>query len=239
MIGLGWNNGYKTISILQIFLSAVLFVSLPLWKRKKTPSYEKTRKAAMTFSQILNLKGVKLVLTAFFAYCALETTAFLWASTYLVRQRALETEIAAKYAALFFIGITAGRFLSGLVSDKIGDRNMIRIGIGVMLTGIAAVWLPVTADWLCLNGLIVIGFGCAPIYPAIIHATPSNFGKENSSGVIGVQMASAYSGSTFIPPIFGLIAERINIGLFPAFLFAFAVLMLFMTEKLNKTMQKE
>ena len=233
--GMGWNSGYRTVSFIQFILTAILFISLPLWKMKKiSTSNEQSNLPALKLSQIIRIKGVKFILPAFFGYCALESTTFLWASSYLVLSRGIDFEIASKYASLFFIGITAGRFLSGIISDKIGDRNMIRMGIGLIFAGILAIWLPVKTNWMCLYGLIIIGLGCAPIYPAIIHATPANFGKVNSQAIVGVQMASAYTGATFMPPLFGLIANHINISLFPAFLLIFAVLMVFMTEKLNK-----
>ncbi|MEA4897828.1 MAG: MFS transporter [Christensenellaceae bacterium] len=232
--GMGWTGGYRTVSIMQMALTACLFAGLSLWKGQKAASEEQKKAPSLTLSQIMRIKGVKFILPAFLCYCALETTTGLWASSFLVLQRGVSPEVAAKYASFFFIGIMTGRFLCGFISDRIGDRNMIRIGIGVVLAGILAVWLPVKADWLCLNGLIVIGLGCAPVYPAIIHLTPANFGKENAQAIVGVQMASAYTGSTFMPPLFGLIAGSIGIGLYPMYLFVFAALMLFMTEQLNR-----
>lgn len=234
--GLGWNIGYRTVSVIQIALTAVLFISLPLWKMRKSALPEgKEHSKALKLPQILQIKGVKYVLLAFFGYCALETTAGLWASSYLVIKRGVTPESAAKYASFFYLGITFGRFLSGFIAGKAGDRKMIQIGIIIMLAGITAVWIPLKTDAVCLYGLIVIGLGCAPVYPSVIHATPANFGAENSQAVIGVQMASAYIGSTFIPPVFGLIANHISIGLYPLFLLVFAGLLLIMTEMLNKT----
>ncbi|MCL2219573.1 MAG: MFS transporter [Chitinispirillia bacterium] len=234
--GNGWNDGYRMVAIVQIVLTAILFFSLPLWKRQKAGTQDggHGRSPTMNLSQIIKINGVKFILPAFFGYCALESTAGLWASSFLVLQRGISPETAAAYAAFFYMGITGGRFLSGFISDKIGDRNMIRIGIAVMTIGIFAVWLPGTPGWLCLNGLIIIGLGCAPVYPAIIHATPTNFGKENSQAIVGVQMASAYTGSTLMPPLFGIIAGNISIALYPAFLLGLAGLMLFMTERLNR-----
>ena len=232
--GMGWNSGYRIVSIIQIVLAVLLFLSLPLWKKPKEINKNDTSgSSVLSLPQIIKIKGVKLILLAFFGYCALESTAGLWASSYLVLHRGINAETAAKYGSFFFIGLTAGRFLSGLISDKIGSKNMIRLGAGIMIAGITAVFLPVNIDWLCLNGLIIIGLGCAPVYPAVIHATPANFGKENSQAIVGVQMASAYCGSTFMPPVFGLIAGKIDIGLFPVYLFIFAVLMVVMTERLN------
>ena len=235
--GLGWNSGYRAISLIQIGLTALLFFSLPLWrKRANGPSGGGQDGApALKLPQILRVKGVRYVLPAFFCYCAIEMTAGLWASSYLVIERGIGAETAARYASFFYLGITFGRFLCGFFADKLGDYTMIRAGTAVMLTGMAAVWLPVGADFVCLYGLVVTGFGCAPIYPAIIHATPSNFGADKSQAIIGVQMASAYVGSTFAPPLFGLLADYAGLGLYPLFLLVFAILMLAMTEMLKKT----
>ncbi len=233
--GLGWNNGYKTVSVIQIVIAAVMFISLPLWNgRKNGLTGGEDHTPPLGLSQILRIRGVKYVLLAFFGYCAVESTAGLWASSYLVLGRGISSETAARYASLYYLGITLGRFLCGFVANKAGDRNMIKIGIAVMFAGIAAIWLPVKSDWICLFGLVVTGLGCAPVYPSIIHSTPVNFGPENSQAVVGVQMASAYIGSTFIPPLFGLVANNISVGFYPLFLLGFAALLLVMTEKLNK-----
>lgn len=233
--GFNWNSGYRTISVIQVALTAVLFLSLPLWKNRKNNFSDASNTAeALKFSQIFRIKGAKYILISFFAYAAIESTTGLWASSYLVINRNINPETAAAYTSLFYLGITAGRFLCGFIANKAGDRNMIKIGITVMLFGIFAVWLPVEYEMVCLCGLVIIGFGCAPVYPAIIHSTPKNFGADKSQAMVGVQMASAYTGSTFMPPLFGLIANHINVSLYPIFLFAFAILMLVMTQTLNK-----
>ncbi len=231
--GFGWQTGYRSVAIAQMVLTAILFFSLPLWK-KTTPAAGLERSRPKKLGEIIKLRGVVFMLIAFFCYCAMEAAAGLWAASYLALHRGVSAETAASYAALFYIGITAGRFVCGLVSNKIGDRNMIRIGVGVATLGILAVWLPVEAPWLCLNGLVVIGIGCAPVYPAIIHSTPNNFGEDNSQAVIGVQMASAYTGLTVMPPLFGLIADYIGIWLYPLFLFVLTALALVMSEALNR-----
>ena len=233
--GSTWNSGYRAIAIIQLFLTVILFMSLPLWKNQQIKkSNDNDHRKILKLSEILRIKGIKYVLLTFFAYCALESTAGLWASSFLVIRKGADADMAARYASFFYVGITAGRFLSGFVSDKIGNRNMIRAGICVMFMGITAVLLPPKADILCLSGLIVIGLGCAPVYPAIIHSTPSNFGRENSQAIVGVQMASAYTGSTIMPPLFGFIANSIGIGLYPFYLLILAGLMLVMSEKLNR-----
>ena len=189
---------------------------------------------ALTLREAVRIRGVKLVLIVFFGYCAMETTAGLWASSYLVTWRHIRPETAARFASLFYIGITFGRFVSGFFADRLGDRRLIRIGIGVVTAGIAMVALPLQTDAMALAGLVVIGLGCAPVYPAVIHATPANFGKENSQAIIGIQMASAYVGTTFMPPVFGLIAQHVSIAFYPAFLLSFVILMLVMSERMNR-----
>lgn len=232
----GWQSGYKTVSVLQIILTAIIFISLPLWKNGKNSSEpDSDKKENKTFIQKLKIKGVAYVLTAFFCYCALESTIILWSSSYLVKYRNIVPETAALFASLFLFGITVGRFISGLVADRIGDKNLIRIGILTTISGLILIMIPIKSDIPSLLGLVVSGLGCAPIYPSIIHSTPKNFGEENSQAIIGVQMASAYIGSTFIPPIFGAITENITIGIFPYFLIIFAFLMIYMTKKLNKS----
>lgn len=232
--GAGWNNGYRIISIIQIVLTAVLFASLPMWKKRanETENGEEVKSKGIIGS--LKIKGVPLVLVMFFGYCALEATAGIWASSYLVEYKGTDAETAARFASLFYIGITVGRFVCGFVADKIGDRNLIRLGLAVITAGLVMIMLPVESNAAALAGLIVVGIGCAPIYPSVIHATPANFGKENSQAIIGIQMASAYVGTTFMPPLFGVIAENINIGLYPFYMAVFAVLMVICSEWLNK-----
>lgn len=233
--GYGWTSGYRTVSILQMVLTAVLFISLPLWKRRGSGSEaDGEEPRALSLRQAVRIPGVPLILVTFFAYCGMEQTAGLWASSYMVQFRGTEPEVAARFSSLFFLGITFGRFLCGFVADKLGDKRLIRIGIVTAIAGGVLIALPLGTDWPALAGLVVTGLGCAPIYPAIIHATPANFGRENTQSVIGIQMASAYIGSTFMPPLFGLIAAHIHIGLYPIYLLLFAVLMLATSERLNR-----
>ncbi len=233
--GYGWNSGYRAVSIIQILLTVVLFISLPLWKKKAEAAGDiESSGKALSLAQAVKIPGVLLVLVTFFGYCALEQTAGLWASSYLVQFRGIPADTAACFASLFFLGITIGRFLCGFIADRVGDRMLIRAGILIVLCGIGLIFLPVQAHVPSLAGLIIVGFGCAPIYPSIIHATPDNFGRENSQAVIGIQMACAYMGSTFMPPLFGLVAAHIHIGLYPLYLFLLTFLMLLMSERLNR-----
>ncbi len=230
-----WNRGYLLVAVLQIALTIVLFFSLPLWNKGKTEiGSEAVRGPALSLAQILKIKGVPFILVTFFGYCALEMTTGLWASTYLVQFRGIEVETAARFASLFYLGITFGRFVCGFISDRLGDKQLIRLGLCLLSLGILLILLPLPLDFFALSGLVLTGIGCAPIYPAIIHATPVNFGEENSQAVIGVEMASAYLGTTFMPPLFGLMAEKISLGLYPVYLLLLALLMLVMSEKLNR-----
>ncbi len=232
---LGWQAGYRSVSLIQIVLTVLLVLSLPLWK-KKAASSEEQAAGDVTLSQAVRIPGVPFVLLAFFSFCALEHTAGLWASSYLVGVRGVSPETAAQFTALFYLGEMIGRFLNGFVADRFGDKRMIRVGILVMLFGTVLAALPL--NFLSLGGLVIIGLGAAPVYPCIIHSTPTSFGKENSQALVGIQMASAYCGSTFMPPLFGLLAQQISVGLYPFFLLFFVILMLFMTEALNRRLKE-
>lgn len=234
----GWKGGYATVSVIQLVLAVILFASFPLWIKKKDETTRQSKKP-LTLIQTLKIGGVPFVITTFFCYCAVEQTTILWLSSYLVQFKSISAETAASFASLFFIGITVGRFLSGIVTEKVGDKNMIRLGISVIFIGIILVALPLNCNVLSLAGFVIVGLGCAPIYPAIIHSTPANFGKENSQSIIGVQMASAYLGIVCVPPTFGLIAQYVNIGLLPAFLALFTILMLVMSELLNLKIRRK
>jgi len=236
---LGWETGYFNVSMIQVGIAIIMFASLPLWRKSKggVPAPEERGKA-LSLPQILRIRGVKLVLPAFFAYCAAEASTMLWAVSYLVLHRGISEEIAAQYGALFFWGITVGRFLGGFAADKAGDRNMIRGSITIMLTGIIMILLPLEMNQISLIGLVVLGLGSATVYPSIIHSTPANFGAENSRAIIGVQMAGAYTGTTFMPPLLGLIARFTGIGFYPLFILGFTVLLLLMTELLNRTVDR-
>ncbi len=231
----GWRSGYGIISGIQIILTLILFLSLPIWRKKSVEnSVSEDTGAPVGIGAALKIKGVKAILIAFFGYCAFEATAGLWASSYLVEYHGVDTETAASFASLFFLGITAGRFLSGFVADRIGDTNMIRIGIAVITCGVVLMALPIHTAFTALVGLVIIGLGAAPVYPSVIHSTPNRFGKENSQAVVGIQMASAYCGSTFMPPVFGLIAQYINIAIYPYYMALFVLLLFVMTERVNR-----
>lgn len=236
---LGWHMGYRSVSLIQILLTAVLFVSLPLWgktARKEGESGPSPR--AISPLQALKIKGAPHCLAAFFGFCAFECTAGLWASSFLVEARGLDAETAASFAALFYLGETAGRFLNGFVADRFGDKRMIQVGIWTMLAGVVMILLPIPANTAALAGLVIMGLGAAPVYPCIIHSTPANFGPENSQALVGIQMASAYCGSTLAPPVFGLMAQHISITLYPWYLGLLALLMLVMTTKLNRALHR-
>ena len=237
--GKGWNMGYRYIAALQILLTVVLLISLPLWKKQRTAAdvqdsdTAQEQNKALSLAQISRIPGAKEVMITFFCYCAVEQTAGLWASSYLVLHSGVTSEAAAGFASLFYIGITVGRALAGFLTIKFNDTQMIRLGQVLILSGILLLLLPLggTAG---LAGLIIIGLGCAPIYPSIIHSTPDHFGAENSQAVIGVQMAAAYVGILVMPPVFGLIATHISASLLPLYLLAILLLMAVMHEKLLK-----
>lgn len=239
--GQGWNMGYRYIAILQIALTAILFFSLPLWKTQMAGDTGQTgeeNKKPLSLRQIVGIPGAKEILVTFFCYCALEQTAGLWASSYLVLQRGLAEEMAAGFASLFYIGITAGRAAGGFLTMKLNDTQMIRLGQGLILCGVVCLLLPF-GDMTALAGLVMTGLGCAPIYPSIIHSTPAHFGADKSQAMIGVQMASAYVGTCFMPPVFGFLANHISASLYPVFLLVILLLMIVMHEKMLPIVRAE
>lgn len=239
--GMTWNRGYLIISLIQIVLSAALFLSLPIWRKMEKSAGAavseegETARKALTLKEIIRIPGAKEIMVTFFCYCAVEQTSMLWGSSYMVLHNGLTAEEAASYASLFCIGITVGRFLNGFLMMRFTDNQMIRAGQTVIITGIVILLLPfgkVTA----VGGLILIGLGCAPVYPCIIHSTPANFGADKSQALIGVQMASAYVGSCLMPPVFGLLANHISASLLPWYLLVIMALMVIMhTGVIRKT----
>ena len=233
--GQGWNAGYRYIAILQFALTLVIFVSLPLWKKRAAQTRTEDAAAdvgrALPLREIVRIPGAKDVMVAFFCYCAVEATTMLWASSYLALGRGVSAEAAAGYASLFFIGITVGRALNGFLTMRFSDAQMIRAGQALVALGALLLLLPLGTG-AALAGLVVIGLGCAPIYPCIIHSTPERFGADRSQALIGVQMASAYVGNCLMPPLFGLIANHISISLLPVFLLLALTGMVLMHERL-------
>lgn len=250
-MGQGWNMGYRYIGIIQVVLTAILVFSIPLWKGRKSTTEnlqntgteqllgnasEKagiTSEKALSLREILKIAGAKEVMICFFCYCALEQTAGLWASSYLTLHKGVSSETAAIFASLFYIGITVGCAISGFITMKLNDIQMIRLGQGIIVAGIVAMILP-GSNVFALAGLILIGLGCAPIYPCVIHSTPAHFGADKSQAIIGVQMAFAYIGTMLMPPLFGVLASRISVALLPCYLFAILVVMVIMHELLTK-----
>ena len=237
--GQGWHMGYRYIALLQFALTALMVFSLPLWK-KGGPREEggKTARArALTLGQIWKLPGAREIMVTFFCYCSLEQTAGLWASSYLVLRHGMGAETAAGFASLFFLGITAGRALSGFLTLKLRDLQMIRLGQGILLIG-ALLLLFSFGPGSALAGFGLMGLGCAPIYPSVLHSTPDYFGPERSQAMIGVQMASAYVGTSLMPPLFGLIANHISAALLPVYLLLLWCLMTYMHARLIKKLHK-
>ena len=237
--GAGWNGGFRYVAFLQMALTVILFISLPLWKGQYIRVERKGAKPgkALSLREIFQIPGAKEIMLCFFCYCGIEQTAGLWASSFLTLQKGISADTTASLASMFYLGITLGRAVCGFITFKLNDTQMIRLGQGIIAVGVLALLLP-GPNFVAMAGLILIGLGCAPIYPCIIHSTPAHFGEEKSQAVIGVQMASAYVGSTFMPPLFGLIAEHIEIRLMPLFLIFFTALLVIMIGRLKKCVKR-
>lgn len=246
--GLGWGSGFRIVFYIQVVLVVLLFATLPVWKRVEKDRMLKTGgsvervdepKKKVSTREAIKINGVMLAFIAFFAYCSMEQTAGLWATSYLVQYKGIDAVIASKFASFFYIGITVGRAIAGIFADKVGDKTLIRGGTAIILLGILLVALPIVDNGCALAGLVVIGFGCAPIYPAILHSMPRYFGKDNSQAIMGVQMAFGYTGIVVMPPLFGLLAEHVSVGLYWSYLLVFVLIMLVMCEVLNGKMKKK
>lgn len=234
--GWGWNSGYHIIAVLQIVLTAILLCSLPLWKQRPAEVLQDGKiqnVKALSIREVLQLAGAREILVCFFCYCALEQTTGLWASSYLTLHKGVSADTAASFASMFYLGITVGRALSGFLTMKLNDVQMIRLGEVIIGIGVLVMLLPFGQS-LSLTGLILIGLGCAPVYPCVIHSTPAHFGADKSQAIIGIQMACAYVGTCLMPPVFGLIANHITVALLPVYLLIILVLMVIMHELLCK-----
>ena len=225
--GQHWTTGYRWVGILQIVLTAILLLSLPLWKKS---SKEETS-SPLPLRKAIQVPGAAEIMVTFFCYCALEQTTVLWSASYLGLHAGLSQEMAAAFASMFFLGITAGRAISGFAAMKLNDVQMIRLGMGIICAGIFILLLPIGSGG-AMVGLSLVGLGCSPIYPCIMHSTPDNFGVQHSQALMGIQTASAYVGTALMPPLFGLIANHIGISLMGIYLLILLVCMFFAHERM-------
>ena len=249
--GESWRSGYLVLSMIQATLTIVLFLSLGLWGKEEKKEKTEEKKTPMSFRQILSITGAKECLVSFFLYCAIEQTLGLWSGSFMVYSLKIEAKLAASFVALFYFGITFGRFLAGILAAKWQDEALILGGCGILFLGLVLLFCSMVPSQevklfgmelrqiLVICALLLSGLGCAPIYPAIIHSTPRNFGAENTSALIGKQMAAAYIGSMSFPPFFGVLAKIFGTGLFPFFSAVLFFGMLFMYRNLlYKTREK-
>jgi fucose permease len=232
--GLGWNLGYRAVFFVQAGLTAALLCSQPVWRRVKSPAGE-TQEAAKPLGvlQLIALPAAKETLLAFAFYCSLEGVSGLWGASFMAEARGIAPELAASLVSLFYFGITAGRFLSGFITMKLGVGKTNRLGFGLILLGIALLLLSAAVP-LISAGLVLVGLGCAPVFPGLIHLTPRRFGEEASQAMIGMQMAMAYVGSSLAPPFAGFVAVRAGIGMYPLLLLVFFAALVFLVERAER-----
>lgn len=237
-----WRLGYRSIGCFQLVLAIILLLSLPLWNKHKIISkpiedmptkVENTKKI-----KIFKIKGVKYALLTFLFYCATELSIGLWGSSYLIQVKNLSIEKAASLVAMFYAGITLGRFISGFISFRLTNIQMIRWGIRIAFMGTLLLLLPLH-NFILIAAFIAIGLGLSPIFPSMIHETPSRFGKEHSQVIIGYQMAFAYIGGAFLPPLFGVIVKNTSIFIFPFYLLLCILLIFFCSERLVKLTKRK
>ena len=229
-----WRFGYWGVGLIQIVLTAILFISLPTWKSSaSSDSDDHDHSAPLSFKQIFSMPGAKALIITFFCYCAMEQTAGQWAASYFYGHIGLKEELCALFASMYYTGITAGRFVNGFLTVRFSDRFLVRLGTGLIVGGLLVMLIPYS--WIfAVIGMLLIGLGSAPVYPCVIHATPSFFGESNSQAVIGIEMASAYVGICVMPPIFGFVADLIGIWVLPVFLLVLTIAMFIFHERAYK-----
>lgn len=219
---MGWPGGYLAIGAVQVAITVVLLFSVPLWRQaagidsagegKGKNTDEDEDKAAnegtggaLTNRELLSLPGARAAIGSFGTYCALEGSIGLWIASYLTMARGLNASTAASIVAQFYLGITAGRLISGFIAQWLTSENQIRLGQALVAAGL--IGLIVLDGPLAASACVLVaGLGCAPIYPSIVALTPKRFGERASQGLVSLQMACAYAGSMLVPPIFGLVA---------------------------------
>lgn len=229
-----WNQGYQWTACLQLGILLVVLLSLPLWRQneqKEAGEEESSQEEAAGLAKTIQQPGVLATLLAFFLYCAGEATSFLWTSSYFAGTKTgMSKGLIASFGSLIFGGLMLGRLIAGVITNRLGDRKLIRLGALVEVVGIALILLPLPGYWVAAAGFLLVGAGMGPIYPAIQHMAPDNFGKKYSAAVIGLQMAFAYTGSTFMPTVFGWLQEACGIWIMPLYLLLFAVLNIVLLE---------
>ena len=231
--GASWTKGYKTVAWIQLGLVMILVLSLPLWVRnKRRQEANSEEKSPSLFTMLLTFPGLKPALMVFFCYCTIEATFGLWGASYLVFEKGYEADQAARLTSLYFLGITIGRFFSGFLTAHFSNKQLVYLGQGVIGLGLGLLFLPFS--FTTISGFLLVGLGCAPIFPSLLHETPVNFGEKNSQFIMGIQMASAYVGITLMPFLFGKIAFFTGYGFLLGFLGIFLVLIFTMTRTMNQ-----
>ncbi len=216
-----WRKGYFFVALAQFSLAAVAFAALPLWKKVERADKENAPAAEkpLSFGRVLRISAARKSALLFFVACALELTAGVWASSYFVNTKALHPDKAALVTLLFYIGLTLGRVLSGVLSTKLGRRRILRLSLYLLGGALLPFALPLPT-WVAAVALFGIGFAVGPIYPNMVHLTPTFFGKKNSEAVMAVQQAFTYVGVLFMPWLFGVLAQAFSTALLPYYLAA-------------------
>ncbi len=239
--GSSWNSGYGIISLLQVGLTAILVCSLPLWQKRPAETGQQADggkdRQILPLRELIRLPGVLEVMICYFCYCSVENSAMLWASSYLHLEEGVALETASAMTGMFCLGIALGRGINGFIAMRLSDKQMVRMGLCILSAGVFVLFLPAGSD-AAVAGFVLIGLGCAPVYPCLMHATPAHFGIERSQAVIGLQMAAAHLGVCVMPPLFGVIARHFSVSLLPWYLFGLLALMIYMNERLNKKVKE-
>ena len=255
MFGNSWRGAYEIVAILLAVIFVMVFISLPLWRKIETSNIAQdsaslqnastSKTPTLSFREALRVPGMKLSFLTFFFYSSLEISTGLWCGTYLTAC-GFKPETGALCVSLMFASVMIGRIVSGFFAIKFTDHRLIYAGIFIVAIGCLVLSLPLPL-WMLPVCICLLGLGCAPVYPSLIHATPARFGEALSSQAISIQLAGSYVGSILMPPAFGLVAAKFSVHLWPISLSIFVGLLLlcvllldFVTHrKLNKSYARE
>lgn len=229
----GWRGGYRLIGSMQLGFSLLLVCSLPLWKRFAKADAASSVPIETSYRKALRLPMAAPVLVSLFCYCAAEIAAGLWAASFFVSCVGLSAAQGARAASLFYLGMLGGRLVSGFIALRVSARRLISIGQLTALCG-AALMLVRVSPYCAMAGLLLAGLGCAPIYPSMLHETPKRFGASFSQTMIGLSMATAYTGSAVMPPLLGLAASRVTLWVLPAFIIASFLVQALLSQTINR-----
>lgn len=237
--GIGWRGGYRYAFYVQLVIAILLIVSIPMWKKTSLDEQQEDEKSVnLSLFQMAKMTEVRLVWVIMLATNAIEYACGVWGSTYLVESKGFEPQHGALALTIYYAGMSIGRFVSGVLADKISTWKRIGIGTVIIAPAVLLLLLPVHGA-VSVAGLFLVGLGNGSIYPNMIHLTPHNFGKSLSQSIMGSQIAFAYTGVMLAPPMVSLISGVFGIRIYPVLLCLLYVVMVVSLKCFVKLIKKQ